>query len=64
MFIPLVEFPAEFPYLIDYMHAALTLEITEYKSYKYKLHFAKLTWDHEQMIIESIRVMIMNLDNR
>ena len=49
--IPLVEFPAEFPYLIDYMRQALSIEIVEHKGRKFRVHFTKLEWERREEII-------------
>ena len=59
-----MDFPAEFPYLIDYMRAALSFEIISYKNSNFKVQFEILEWRRQQEIIESIKMMIMNLDNR
>jgi len=59
-----VDFPAEFPYLIDYMRASLTIELVQYKGRNFRVHFTKLTWEREQEIVESIKRIIINIDNR
>ena len=59
-----VEFPQEFPFLIDYFRQALSFSIVKSKGRNFKVIFNKLTWSHEQEIIHFIRQMIMDINNK
>jgi len=42
--VPVVEFPSEFPYLIDYMRACLVIQLVQKKGRNFQVDFEKLEW--------------------
>ena len=62
--ISVVDFPKEFPYLVDYMRAALKIVLEPKKGKQFQVIFTKLMWSEEQEILQIIRRIIIDIANR
>ena len=62
--ITVADFPAEFPFLIDYMRQSITIELVSKKGCNFVVIFHKLEWSMEQEIIQVIRQLMIDLENR
>ena len=61
--VSVLDFPADFPFLIEYMRESLKFSYLE-KTRSYKIEFKKLEWSRREDINQEIRELMAYVMNR